>query len=364
MFDNRKTMCSCSSALLMAFISAVVPGGVARADFVFGTPVNLGEPLNLSFTDEVGPCLSPDGLELYFQSYRPGGYGRFDIWVAKRATVQDPWGPPANLGPQINTSGGDGPGSLSPDGLIFYFDSQGDLYTTTRATKDSPWGPPVSLGPIVNSSYEEIAGIISADGLELFFSSTRPGGYGDMDIWLTKRASSSDPWGTPVNLGLTFNSPGIDILSWISPEGRIVLVWSDRPGGFGRLDMWMAARSSKNSPWGPLRNLGSSINTVYSEFITAISPDGRFCYFNDFLGSRPGGLGGCDMWQAPIRPIVDFSNDGVIDLIDLVMLIDNWGTDRTLFDIGPMPWGDGRVDIEDLKAFTAEWEKENPPVQP
>jgi hypothetical protein len=53
-----------------------------------------------------------------------------------------------------------------------------------------------------------------------------------------------------------------------------------------------------------------------------------------------------------------------VDLDDLRLLIDNWGTDNTLYDIGPYAWGDGRVDIEDLKAFIAEWEKENPAAEP
>jgi hypothetical protein len=53
-----------------------------------------------------------------------------------------------------------------------------------------------------------------------------------------------------------------------------------------------------------------------------------------------------------------------VDLVDLVTMIDNWGTNKTLCDIGPMPWGDGKVDIEDLKVFMAAWEKENPPMKP
>jgi len=53
-----------------------------------------------------------------------------------------------------------------------------------------------------------------------------------------------------------------------------------------------------------------------------------------------------------------------VDLDDLRLLIDNWGTDNTLYDIGPYAWGDGKVDIEDLKVFTAEWEKQTPPAQP
>jgi len=44
--------------------------------------------------------------------------------------------------------------------------------------------------------------------------------------------------------------------------------------------------------------------------------------------------------------------------------IDNRGTDKTLYDIGPCAWGDGKVDIEDLKVFIAQWEKANPPAQP
>ena len=76
----------------------------------------------------------------------------------------------------------------------------------------------------------------------------------------------------------------------------------------------------------------------------------------------------CDMTQwtykAPILPIVDFNADGKVDLDDLRLLIDNWGTDKTLYDIGPYAWGDGKVDIEDLKVFITEWEKQNPPVKP
>ena len=63
--------------------------------------------------------------------------------------------------------------------------------------------------------------------------------------------------------------------------------------------------------------------------------------------------------EAPILPVVDFNADGAVDLDDLVLLIDNWGTDNTLYDIGPFAWGDGVVDVQDLKVFIAEWEKAN-----
>jgi hypothetical protein len=338
----------------------------AHADFTFGEAVNLGPTINSTGHDAL-PHISPDGRELYFASIRPGGYGETDIWMCKRADVEDPWGPPENPGPQVNTSLGEEPGSLSDDGLTMYLDvyspgTSHNIYMTTRATTDAPWGPPVSLGPVVNSAQFDRSPVLSADGLELYFQSTRPGGYGDWDVWVSTRASPSDPWKTPVNLGPTINTPYRENPSWILPDGLTLLLTSTRPGGFGEQDAWMATRPSKDSPWGPPRNLGPSINTVWGEVVTSISRDGRWCYFFDYGILRPNGCGGPDLWQAPILPIVDFNADSKVDLTDLVMLIDNWGTDNALYDIGPMPWGDGQVDIEDLKVFVAEWEKQNPPA--
>jgi hypothetical protein len=67
------------------------------------------------------------------------------------------------------------------------------------------------------------------------------------------------------------------------------------------------------------------------------------------------------IWQTPIVPIVDFDVDEKLDLVDPAMLIDNLGTDKTLYDIGPFAWGDGEADIQDLKVVIAEWEKQTRP---
>ena len=63
-------------------------------------------------------------------------------------------------------------------------------------------------------------------------------------------------------------------------------------------------------------------------------------------------------------PPPDFNGDGFIDTDDLLIMIDNWGTDDPTCDIGPMPWGDDIVDIEDLKVFMEYWEQENMPQEP
>ncbi len=90
----------------------------ARADFTFGPRVDPGPAVNsLEQVDKGSLRLSWDGLELYFDTRdRPGGYGGWDIWVAKRASVQDPWGPAVNLGPGINSAGTILPRASRPTG--------------------------------------------------------------------------------------------------------------------------------------------------------------------------------------------------------------------------------------------------------
>ena len=75
------------------------------------------------------------------------------------------------------------------------------------ANADFTFGTPTKLGPLVNSSYREFNPSISADGLSLYFISNRSGGVGGLDIWVTTRETTDGPWGAPVNLGPTVNTP-------------------------------------------------------------------------------------------------------------------------------------------------------------
>ena len=90
------------------------------------------------------------------------------------------------------------------------------------------------------------------------------------------------------------------------------------------------------------------VNTSSHDQQARISPDGSTLYF---CSERPGGYGGDDIWKAPIIPVVDFNGDGKVDGREVFSLADHWGTDDSLCDIGPFAWGDGIVDIEDLKVL-------------
>jgi len=205
----------------------------------WSTPRNLGPTVN---NHEAGtPSLSADGLELYFCSPRPGGSGHQDLWVSKRAFFKDDWGDPVDLGSTVNSSSADTSPCISPDGLELYFTSNRDDYqtwVTRRATKEGPWGTPVNFGATVNSGNAMMQASMSADGLTLVFCSWRAPGCGKGDIWITTRAKTDSPWAEPENLGPTVNARGTEAEPALSPDGSTLYFASDRSGGFGGLDLW------------------------------------------------------------------------------------------------------------------------------
>ena len=360
------------SALVVFVTTIVLVGRSVKADFTFGEPTNLGKTINTSSCD-IPDCFSSDGLEMYLSSDRPGGYGDWDIWVARRPTIDDDWGAPENIGPPVNTGQSETDAHISVNGLELYFSSLNrygwyggyDIWVSKRATKDDNWGRPINLGPMINSASNETSSCLSADGLELYFSSRRSGGHGNDDIWLSIRATVNDPWEDPVNLGSVVNSSASECISFLSSNGLLLLFNmechpSARSRGFGSVDMWVTTRASVFEPWNTPVNLGPMVNSSNLDCGARISPDGFTAYFSS---ERPGGFGGAfgDIYQAQIIPIVDFNADGFINTEDLFIMIDNWSTDNSLCDIGPTPWGDGVVDIEDLKVFIKYWEQENMP---
>jgi len=275
---------------------------VANSEIIFGTPTNLGPDINSS-NNEGSPSVSADGLELYFSSNRPDGFGGNDIWVARRPTKYGKWGKAVNLGPIVNSSAAEVAPCISADGLEIYFSDyranypggigKTDLWVSRRSTKYGKWGKPVNLGSAVNSSSDEITQEISYDGLEIYFESDRPGGLGSDDLWVAKRATKRDEWATAVWLGPTLNTSGMEHCPNISSDG-LTLFFDLTPAGKKIGDLMVTRRATINSDWGEPANLG---HLASAHWASSISADGSTLYF---ASKRPGGSGGNDIWQVPI----------------------------------------------------------------
>jgi len=337
------------------------------ADFTFGERVNVRStiPVLDPVTYDGIDCFSYDGLEMYIVSIRSGGQGNCDVWILRRASIDDDWGPPENLGPAVNSPQDDFSSSISGDGLTLYFCSnrptgsgRHDIYMTTRATKNDPWGNAVNMGTAINTSSDDLDPWITADGLEFYYASYRAGGYGACDIWGARRTTTNNPWGQPVNLGPLVNSAYEEHWTSLSPDGLLLFFsgcrrcgsWpTPRPGGYGGDDMWMTRRATLSNPWQPAVNLGPTVNGPGDDSYPKISTDGSTLYYSEGLG------GILENWQAPILPVVDLYPDFTVEMKDFSKLAQYWGQDEPSVDIGPMPWGDGVVDIQDVAVLVEYW---------
>lgn len=134
--------------------------------------------------------------------------------------------------------------------------------TTSMKFEDSGWSEPVNLGPQINSSQRELSATLSPDGLSMYIGSTRAGGLGGQDIWVSRRACSECEWEAPVNLTIV-NSPANDGDPFISKDGHRLFFASNRDGGYGNDDIYVSHRTSTKDDftWGPPINVGPPINT-------------------------------------------------------------------------------------------------------
>lgn len=281
------------------------------ANSVWSAPVNVGAPVNSS-ANEMNATLSPDELSLYFTSNRAGGLGGNDIWVSERACADCPWGTPVNLGAPINGPGAEAGPRLSSDGHLLFFQSdrpggQGlnDIYLSRRHNpKDNfGWSDPVGLGPDVNTALSEAGADYlqnAEDGAgNLYFVRNPTIGSNLGNLYYAPITRDGETRGAAVvvsELGEENGGPGHPS---VRSDGKEIFFQSARTGGFGALDIWASTRDNVHEPWSPPANLGAPVNTAFADMQPTLSHDGRTLLFNS---NRPGGFGGNDLWISTRRP--------------------------------------------------------------
>lgn len=293
---------------------AVEPRFQKFAKSEWSEPVKLDPPINLPGTTEQGPVLSRDGLTLYFTSNRLGGVGGNDIWVSYRACESCPWQDPVNLGPPINSAANDGQPTFSSDGRVMIFNSgrpggQGgaDLYVSRRddPNDDFGWGPPVNLGPQVNTADSD-------NGAEYVEREVGRGAmlYFTRGIVMLQRA---DIYAAPITReGVVLddaaavselNDPTVnDGGLTVRRDGREIIFWSNRnsPAGTVRADLFVSTRANVHGPWSTPENVGPPVSSAeWDEISASLSEDGRTLLITRTL---PGGAGGFDLWMSTRTP--------------------------------------------------------------
>ena len=123
------------------------------------------------------------------------------------------------------------------------------LSYASAAPKFSAWSAPTNL-TVLNTAFNEGGPAISKDGLSLYFQSDRPGGRGLADLYVSERESVEDSWGPPQNLGAVLNTAFNDNVANLSRDQHYLFFASDRPGGAGNVDMWVSWREHTHDNFG------------------------------------------------------------------------------------------------------------------
>lgn len=122
-----------------------------------------------------------------------------------------------------------------------------DVYKVRVSRTGETFGPAVLVPELSLPGVADGAMTVRADGRELIFWSggaagPRPGTVGLADLWVSNRNSVNEAWSTPRNLGLPVNTPFAELSATLSSDGRTLYFTSTRPGGLGGQDMWMTTR--------------------------------------------------------------------------------------------------------------------------
>jgi hypothetical protein len=288
----------------------------------WSAPVNLGPVINSS-SDDYHPAISANGLTLYFTSNRPGGFSQNeDIWVSLRASLQAAWGRPQHLGPNVNSAFGTCCPNLSPDGHSLYFASNREggtgstyeLWVSHRknAHNDFGWEAPVNLGERIDTPADTSSGACAPTyfedeetGITSLYFCRNHGGLGDFDIYVSMLRADG-VFGHPA-LVWELSSPNRDTRTAIRRDGLEMFITSNRPGGFGALDLWVSTRETTLDAWSAPIDVGPTLNTPANDGGPALSCDGTTMYF---YSDRPGGFGGRDLYLSTRQRIGGEGSDG------------------------------------------------------
>jgi len=252
----------------------------------------LSDGINSEFT-EYNPVVSADESTMAYTSLRPtdsktGEKFSEEIMISFNETGS--WIMPSKV--IVQTQNNYGTAGISADGqemLIFIGDqTSGSIYRINK--EGNSWSRPIPLGSSVQSKYLESTASLTPDGKTIYFASNRPGGYGGMDIYTAERHDDGT-WSRAKNLGPTINSKANEDAPFIHPNKKLLFFTTDGHNGIGGNDIYKS--ELQEGKWSSPKNMGYPINTTANDNYFTLIADGTRGYFSS---DRKGGLGGQDIY--------------------------------------------------------------------
>lgn len=275
---------------------------------------NLGPEINSMYTD-YGPVISADEVVLMFTSRRPGTtegpegdrdevIDEYYEDVYQSFSFGNKWTKAKNIGPPVNTDIHDATNNLSPSGEKLFINiddlGQGDIYECDLVNLE--WSKPSRMKDPINTKFHESSATISKGLDTLYFISERPGGYGKKDIYMAKKDPKSDKWVSLTNVGPTLNTEYDEEGVFLLPDGKTMYFSSERHGSMGGFDIFKT--TMVNGEWTKPENIGYPINTSDDDVFFVISANRTHGYYASF---KEEGFGEKDIYM------VTFLDDEILE---------------------------------------------------
>jgi tetratricopeptide (TPR) repeat protein len=199
-----------------------------------------------------------------------------------------------NMGNMINDEKSNFNPVISADGKSFAFMVSLKFYDAVMFTRlvNGKWANPVNITPDLQVDGDIFISCLSSDGKTLFLSKS--------DSYTSDLYSSTfdgTKWGIAVRLNKNINTKGWESHPFVSDDGNYLVFSSDRPGGFGGLDIYLSRK--ENGDWGPASNLGSEINTPFNEDRPFLVNDSKTLFFGS---QNHDNIGGYDIFKSEKQP--------------------------------------------------------------
>ncbi len=238
---------------------------------------NLGERINTRFS-ETNPVVSGNRKVLVFSR----SMQFYDGVFLSRNNDEGEWSWPVDITQQLGSDGDCYPVSISYDGTELYLYKSdnlvGNIYVSHLV--DNQWTGIKKLNENINTGYWESHASISGDGNTLYFTSNRPGGFGGLDIYYSQRDNRGE-WGPAVNLGPVINTPFNEETPFVSENGSTLFFSSYGHHNIGGYDIFYSKRSDDGN-WSIPENMGYGVNTPDDDLFFHPLKGGIYAYVSKF----------------------------------------------------------------------------------
>ena len=264
----------------------------------FGAPTPLAT-LNVAGVEDAHGRLTPDELTIFFSSLRAADAGSAELFVATRAKRTSAFGAPSNLGATINSKNADQMPSVTGDGLTLYFATDrsfgSHIWVSTRPSVASAFAAPqVAAGLVVAAP--DVDPYIAPDNASLLFASTRQNDAGFLDLF------TADAIDGGFSAAVALKGVNIvghnDAAGVMTSDKKLLYFASDRPGGKGGLDLYVATRAAAGDAFGAPSAV-SELNTAGMDVADWISADRCRLYFSS---TKVANSGDYDLFVAEKTP--------------------------------------------------------------